>query len=270
MDAPDTVGALEARLAVLGADELRSLAAEAIAAAGGSVLARANALLAAAAPLSPRLVEGVLLDDDMVRIILKQLGYLDGIAAMRVCTAWCTAWREVRPPTPQHPGQHQALGEVTLTHCTHCGKLLPIKWINPCAFFFQWVPGNEQVWVYLDSHAQYVQVEFKLHGRSLSMALGSSFGDAPPQNARSANPYAFFQEKAVWLQVFNEPHNGRFAVARLPSTSFRERPRWLTNSHLAAAPQCHACAKLWRRGGGTCHATHTLWVMDRAAVGNTG
>ena len=220
VDAPDTVGALEARLAVLGADELRSLAAEAIAAAGGSVLARANALLAAAAPLSPRLVEGVLLDDDMVRIILKQLGYLDGIAAMRVCTAWCTAWREVRPPTPQHPGQHQALGEVTLTHCTHCGKLLPIKWINPCAFFFQWVPGNEQVWVYLDSHAQYVQVEFKLHGRSLSMALGSSFGDAPPQNARSANPYAFFQEKAVWLQVFNEPHNGRFALLASPQRRF--------------------------------------------------
>lgn len=214
------MGALEARLAVLGADELRSLAAEAIAVAGGPVLARANALLAAAAPLSPRLVDGVLLDDDMVRIILKQLSCLDGIAAMRVCTAWCTAWCEVRPPTPQHPGPHQALGEVTLTHCTHCGKLLPINWINPCAFFFQWVPGNEQVWVYLDSHAQYVQVGFNLDGRSLSMALGGELGDAPPQSARSANPYAFFQEKAVWLQVFNEPHNGRFALLASPQRRF--------------------------------------------------
>ena len=222
MDAPDTVGALEARLAVLGADELRSLAAEAIAAAGGSVLARANALLAAAAPLSPRLVEGVLLDDDMVRIIFKQLGCLDGIAAMRVCTAWCTAWREVRPPTPQHPGPHQALGEVTLTHCTHCEKLLPIKWINPCAFFFQWVPGNEQVWVYLDSHAQYVQVEFKLHGRSLSAGLLRFTDTAPPQSpaTRSANPYAFFQEKRVWLQVLDEPHNGQFALLADPQRRF--------------------------------------------------
>ena len=190
------------------------------AAAGGPVLARANALLAAAAPLS--LVKGVLLDDDMVRIILKQLSCLDGIAAMRVCTAWCTAWREVRPPTPQHPGPHQALGEVTLTHCTHRGRLLPIKWINPCAFFFQWEPGNEQMWVYLDSHAQYVQVGFKLDGRSLSMALGGALGDAPPQSpaTRSANPYALFQEKRVWLQVLDAPHNGRFALLADPQRRF--------------------------------------------------
>ena len=132
------------------------------------------------------------------------------------------AWREVRPPTPQHPGQHQALGEVTLTHCTHRGRLLPIKWINPCAFFFQWEPGNEQMWVYLDSHAQYVQVGFKLDGRSLSMALGGALGDAPPQSpaTRSANPYALFQEKRVWLQVLDAPHNGRFALLADPQRRF--------------------------------------------------
>ena len=125
---------LEERLARLSVTELASLLAEALEAAGERgrpIASRADALLAAACPVPPSVVDSVLFDDNLLGLMLSTItwsppvpevtaeevraAYEAGAVLGCVCSAWRRWWRSVEPDVPHRLAYRMAPGAFALT-----------------------------------------------------------------------------------------------------------------------------------------------------------
>lgn len=113
----------------------------------------------------------------------------------------------------KHLGQFEGIQALSEEHVEHGGHSAPVVWLNPFAFWVRFGgPGspNQQVWVYLASKKDYVQLTLprNCHANDeqdiFDTIAAAGLQDIPSESAKEANPFVYYQEAGAgqcWILI---------------------------------------------------------------------
>lgn len=116
---------------------------------------------------------------------------------------------------PTDTGYEKQLGEFQAFQLTdervqYAGHDCAITWLNPGAFWARSDSGDQQVWVYLETHKDYMQLILPEDRHAddqqsvLDTIAAAGLEEKLPASAQQANPFVFYEEDRCWIFMMRD------------------------------------------------------------------